>query len=122
MPSLQWETEGMAGFGLVVFGVVLILALAAKGRWISRLAQGFCALVAVAAAGAAIGLVYLGSIMKWRSEGPALVFVLFGIPFFGMIAYLFGSLAFSRGGASAAASEAGSLDRPWELFKAPPKK
>lgn len=122
MPSLQWETEGMAGFGWVVFGVVLILALTAKGGWISRLAQGFCALVAVAAAGAAIGLVYLGSIMKWRSEGPALVFVLFGIPFFGMIAYLFSSLAFIRRGASATASEAGSSDQPWELFKVPPKK
>lgn len=122
MPSLQWETEGMAGFGLVVFGVVLILALAAKGGWILRLAQGFCALVALAAAGAAIGLVYLGSLMKWQSEGPALVFVLFGIPLFGLGAYLFGALAFSGGAASATASEAGSPDQPWELFKVPPKK
>ncbi|MFO0775140.1 MAG: hypothetical protein U0172_10810 [Nitrospiraceae bacterium] len=112
----------MAELGWLVFGIVLFMAIASKSGIVRGVAKGFCLLVSLAAAAAAVGLFYVGSAAHWHSDGPAMVFVMFGIPFFGMIAYVFASLAFASAPATVAMHDAANGDQPWELFQAPPKK
>ncbi len=112
----------MSSIILVVVFVAFVWALAAQSPIIRYLARGLAALVALAAFAASVGLVILGMKAHWTSDGPAMLFVMLGIPLFGLVALFFGMLALSpRATADIANPDIppGSFTpaKAWELFQ-----
>lgn len=113
----------MGSIILVLVFVAFLWALAAQSAIIRYLARSLAALVALAAAAASVGLFMLGMKAHWTSDGPAMLFVMLGIPLFGLVALFFGTFALSPRATPDIATPdiaPGSLTsaKAWELFKA----
>lgn len=112
----------MSSLVLVLVFVAFLWALTAHSAIIRYLARGLAALVSLLAAAASVGLVMLGMKAHWTSDGPAMLFVMLGIPLFGFVALVLGMLALTpRATPERAHSEIGSGSptpaKAWELFQ-----
>lgn len=110
---------------IIISSVLLIAflwALTSRRITLRYLARGFSLMIALAAAAATIGLIAIGQKSHWTSDGPGMLLIMLGIPICGIVAWIFGMLAFM----TTAGSEEANPDNPvhnrsrtqaWELYK-----
>ena len=110
---------------IIVWSVILIAfiwALTSRKPIVRYLARGVAVVIALAAAAAMIGLIAIGQKAHWTSDGPGMLLIMLGIPVCGIVAWVFGMLAFT----TTASSEEANPDNPartlslaqaWEFYK-----
>jgi hypothetical protein len=91
-----------------VFLVVFFWAVTSRKPIVRYLARGLAVVVALAAAAALIGLIAIGQKAHWTSDGPGMLLIMLGIPVCGIVAWVFGMLAFT----TTASSEGANPDNP----------